>query len=71
MTSGIGILLEEFALDGDPTRFALLVTLPVIYCVSIVIFQSSFVQVFLIANVIVQFFCLQIVGNVCLMYVLV
>ncbi|KAG6834901.1 hypothetical protein H0H93_006561, partial [Arthromyces matolae] len=35
MTGGISILLNEFALDGDPRRFALLVTLPVIYCVSI------------------------------------
>lgn len=35
MTSGISVLLEEFALDRDPTRFALLVTMPVIYCVSI------------------------------------
>lgn len=30
------MLLEEFALDRDPTRFALIVTLPVIFCVSIV-----------------------------------
>ncbi|KAF8177241.1 glycosyl transferase family group 2-domain-containing protein [Pholiota molesta] len=35
MTSGIAVLLEEYALDHDPTRFALIVTLPVIYCVSI------------------------------------
>ena len=36
MSSGIRVLLEEYALDGSMTRFALLVTLPVIYCVSIV-----------------------------------
>ncbi|KAG6864652.1 hypothetical protein C0991_008069 [Blastosporella zonata] len=35
MTGGITILLEEFALDGDPRRFALLATLPIIYCVSL------------------------------------
>ncbi|KAF7335514.1 hypothetical protein MVEN_02205200 [Mycena venus] len=29
--SGISVLLEEYALDGDPTRFALIVTLPVIF----------------------------------------
>ncbi|KJA17902.1 hypothetical protein HYPSUDRAFT_205759 [Hypholoma sublateritium FD-334 SS-4] len=46
-TAGISVLLEEFALDRDPTRFALMVTLPVIFCVSI-------------------FFCLQLVGNLCL-----
>ncbi|KAJ7503345.1 glycosyl transferase family group 2-domain-containing protein [Mycena galericulata] len=33
--AGVSILLEEFALDRDPTRFALVVTLPVIFCVSI------------------------------------
>ncbi|KAJ6577934.1 glycosyl transferase family group 2-domain-containing protein [Mycena capillaripes] len=33
--SGISVLLEEYALDGDPTRFALIATLPVIFCVSI------------------------------------
>ena len=36
MSSGIRVLLAEYALDGNMTRFALLVTLPVIYCVSIV-----------------------------------
>lgn len=36
MSSGISVLLEEYALDGDATRFALVATLPVIYCVSIV-----------------------------------
>ncbi|KAG6911398.1 hypothetical protein DXG01_016495 [Tephrocybe rancida] len=35
MTGGVTVLLEEFALDRDPRRFALLVTLPVIYCVSL------------------------------------
>ncbi|KAG6830498.1 hypothetical protein H0H87_007855 [Tephrocybe sp. NHM501043] len=35
MTGGITVLLEEFALDGDPRRFALLATLPIIYCVSL------------------------------------
>ncbi|KAF8967308.1 glycosyl transferase family group 2-domain-containing protein [Flammula alnicola] len=47
MTSGVAVLLEEYALDHDFTRFALIIILPVIYCVSI-------------------FFCLQLVGNICL-----
>ncbi|KAJ7616832.1 glycosyl transferase family group 2-domain-containing protein [Mycena polygramma] len=33
--SGVSVLLEEYALDGDATRFSLIVTLPVIFCVSI------------------------------------
>ncbi|KAJ6477602.1 glycosyl transferase family group 2-domain-containing protein [Mycena sanguinolenta] len=33
--SGVSVLLGEFALDRDPTRFALLATLPIIFCVSI------------------------------------
>ncbi|KAJ6492434.1 glycosyl transferase family group 2-domain-containing protein [Mycena vitilis] len=33
--SGVSVLLEEYALDGDATRFSLMVTLPVIFCVSI------------------------------------
>ncbi|KAJ7183586.1 glycosyl transferase family group 2-domain-containing protein [Mycena filopes] len=33
--SGLSVLLEEYALDSDPRRFALLATLPVIFCVSI------------------------------------
>ncbi|KAF9473864.1 hypothetical protein BDN70DRAFT_352918 [Pholiota conissans] len=47
MTSGVAVLLEEYALDHDATRFALVATLPVIFCVSI-------------------FFCLQLIGNICL-----
>ncbi|KAH9484535.1 hypothetical protein JR316_0004017 [Psilocybe cubensis] len=47
MTAGCAVLLEEYRLDGDATRFALVLTLPVIYCVSI-------------------FFCLQLIGNICL-----
>ncbi|KAF9462750.1 glycosyl transferase family group 2-domain-containing protein [Collybia nuda] len=35
VTAGVMVLLEEYALDGDPTRFALLVTMPVIFCVSL------------------------------------
>ncbi|KDR73818.1 hypothetical protein GALMADRAFT_251646 [Galerina marginata CBS 339.88] len=35
ITSGISVLLEEYALDGSLTRFALLATAPVIFCVSI------------------------------------
>ncbi|KAJ7651191.1 glycosyl transferase family group 2-domain-containing protein [Roridomyces roridus] len=33
--AGVSILLEEYALDHDPRRFALILTLPVIFCVSI------------------------------------
>ncbi|KAG6876941.1 hypothetical protein C0993_011855 [Termitomyces sp. T159_Od127] len=35
MTGGISVLLNEWALDSDPRRFALIATLPVIYCISI------------------------------------
>ncbi|RDB23122.1 Glucans biosynthesis glucosyltransferase H [Hypsizygus marmoreus] len=35
MIGGINVLLEEFVLDGDPRRFALIVTLPIIFCVSL------------------------------------
>jgi len=33
--SGIGVLLQEYALDKNPIRFALVATLPVIFCISI------------------------------------
>ncbi|KAJ7470983.1 glycosyl transferase family group 2-domain-containing protein [Mycena latifolia] len=33
--SGVSVLLEEYALDGDPTRFALIATLPIIFCISV------------------------------------
>lgn len=46
MTSGIAVLLEEYALDHDPTRFALICTLPVIYCVSIVRSPFPFLLLF-------------------------
>lgn len=36
--AGVSILLEEYMLDGDATRFAMCLTLPVIVCVSIVRF---------------------------------
>ncbi|KAG2019686.1 hypothetical protein CC2G_005101 [Coprinopsis cinerea AmutBmut pab1-1] len=48
-TAGVSNLLYQWALDGDFTRFALVVTLPVIFCVSI-------------------FFCLQLIGNICLIF---
>ncbi|TEB39489.1 hypothetical protein FA13DRAFT_1750926 [Coprinellus micaceus] len=34
-TAGVSNLIQQWALDGDFTRFALIVTLPVIFCVSI------------------------------------
>ncbi|KAF9556186.1 hypothetical protein CPC08DRAFT_744026 [Agrocybe pediades] len=49
ISSSFSILLEEYALDHDPTRFALVLTMPIIYCVSI-------------------FFCLQLIGNLCLVF---
>ncbi|KAH8835947.1 glycosyl transferase family group 2-domain-containing protein [Flagelloscypha sp. PMI_526] len=48
-TSGVSVLLEEYALDGDMTRFALVATLPIILAISI-------------------FFCLQLVGNISLIF---
>lgn len=36
MASGVAVLLEEYALDGNTQRFALLATMPVIFCVSLV-----------------------------------
>ncbi|KAK7037791.1 hypothetical protein VNI00_010752 [Paramarasmius palmivorus] len=49
ITSGISVLVEEYILDGNASRFALIVVLPVIYAVSI-------------------FFCLQLVGNLSLIF---
>ncbi|KAL0064026.1 hypothetical protein AAF712_009094 [Marasmius tenuissimus] len=49
VTAGIATLIEEWVLDGDATRFALVVVLPVIFCVSL-------------------FFCLQLVGNISLIF---
>ncbi|KAF9262377.1 hypothetical protein L218DRAFT_960195 [Marasmius fiardii PR-910] len=49
VTSGIATLIEEWTLDGDASRFALIVVLPVIFCVSL-------------------FFCLQLVGNLSLIF---
>ena len=42
VTGGLSVLLNEWALDEDPRRFALIATLPVIYCISIVSFMFSF-----------------------------
>ena len=36
IATGMAILLEEFLLDGNWTRFALLVTAPFLFCVSLV-----------------------------------
>lgn len=36
MSSGAGILLEEYALDQNAARFGLMVTLPIIFCISVV-----------------------------------
>lgn len=44
MTAGCAVLLEEFRLDGDATRFALIATLPVIFCVSLVRRLSPFLS---------------------------
>ncbi|KAG7090061.1 hypothetical protein E1B28_011678 [Marasmius oreades] len=49
VTAGIATLIEEWALDGDASRFALVVVLPIIFCVSL-------------------FFCLQLIGNISLIF---
>jgi hypothetical protein len=36
VTAGVPVLLQEYALDGTTARFALLVTMPVIFCVFLV-----------------------------------
>ena len=36
VTAGTSVLLQEYALDADMTRFGLLITMPVIFCVSLV-----------------------------------
>ena len=36
IASGVAILLEESVLDGTYTRFALVVTTPFLFCVSLV-----------------------------------
>ena len=36
VTAGTSVLLQEYALDADLTRFGLLITMPVIFCVSLV-----------------------------------
>jgi len=33
--SGVGVLLQEFAMDGSPIRFALVATLPIVFCISV------------------------------------
>lgn len=38
--AGVSNLVQQWALDGDYTRFALVVTLPVIFCVSVVCIPS-------------------------------
>ena len=64
--SGLSVLLGEFALDGSFTRFALLAVTPVIFCVSIVRLLLSHAS-HEMAYALTQFFCLQLVGNICLM----
>jgi len=66
VTAGASILLEEFALDRNPARFGLLATLPIIFCISVVscTFPSHDHQP---SDLFLQFFCLQLVGNLSLM----
>lgn len=67
VTAGASILLEEFALDRNPARFGLLVTLPIIFCISVV--GHTFLSFMTTSPLIFfyQFFCLQLVGNLSLM----
>lgn len=67
VTGGVKVLLTEYALDGDPRRFALLITMPVIYCVSIVSSCPSY-PVAMTDLYHFQFFCLQLVGNLTLIF---
>jgi hypothetical protein len=66
----------EWVLDGDFTRFALVAIIPLLYCVSLVrVFLLLLIDVrWLTINAfdsttIYQFFALQIVQNVSMMYV--
>ncbi|KAL0573094.1 hypothetical protein V5O48_008865 [Marasmius crinis-equi] len=43
VTGGIATLVEEWVLDGDATRFALVVVLPVIFCVCLLVGNLSLV----------------------------
>lgn len=66
--TGLAVLLKEFALDGDFTRFALCATLPFVLCVSVVrISLASVPSCF--SPLVIQFFCLQLVGNISLVCV--
>jgi hypothetical protein len=42
VTAGVSVLLQEYALDGTTVRFALLVTMPIIFCVSLVCISHHF-----------------------------
>jgi hypothetical protein len=64
--SGVSVLLEEYALDRNPTRFALCATLPIIFCVSIVRLSHPLFD--LLTKLAPQFFCLQLIGNICLIF---
>lgn len=63
--SGTSMLLQESLLDGNWMRFALLVTAPFTFCVSIVrVFNH---QVRRVSDQTLQFFCNQIIGNIGMM----
>lgn len=63
MANGVKILLDEWLMDGDFTRFALVATIPLLFAVSMV--SGTFAQFRQeLLNCVSQFFCLTIVTNV-------
>ena len=44
MTAGTSVLPQEYALDADMTHFGLLITMPVIFCVSLVRYSYLFLK---------------------------
>jgi hypothetical protein len=62
--SGVSVLLQEWRLTQDYTRFALLATAPCLFCVSLVsprfhhVFSAHYLSAFR------QFFSLQVITNV-------
>ena len=62
MGSGLRMLLMEFFLDGDYVRFALVVTMPFLFCVSLVSSTPPQSHGTLLTDV--QFFSISVIGNI-------
>lgn len=61
-------MIVETVLDGSFTRFALAVTTPFLYCISLVSLCSSFLVDDVIELIFCpQFFCAQLIGNIGMM----